>query len=414
MHDAYAQAKSIVAKLVKAGHTAYFAGGWVRDHVMGYPSEDIDIATSASAAQIMDLFPKTLLVGLSFGVVIVVMGRHQFEVASFRKDLPYHDGRHPEGIELASSWEDAQRRDFTINGMFYDPLEEVLHDYVHGREDIRLAIIRTIGDPHERFFEDRLRMLRAFRFAARFGFAIEPETQAAIREHAHKLFPAVAWERVWQEFNKMAAYPRFGEALVEMHRLGILAIIFPEIAPVHLKELRHQTERFAHFPPATPAILYITAILGFLSLEQRLDVAKRLKVSNKEIKWLSLMCAMEQALQDERRSQNIDLPLWAALFAHDDWAICLRVGLTAYDSAERQQLEQTYAHRFAQLQPHVERLRHRQPIVSASLLQQRGIKPGKEMGILLKEAERIAIEQDWHAPQPILAQLAASPLWPAR
>ena len=186
MTDAFKHAKSIVAKLSRAGYTAYFAGGWVRDYVMGHPSEDIDIATNAAPAEIMDLFPHTILVGLAFGVVIVVIEGHQFEVATFRKDLQYIDGRHPQGIEMSTPREDALRRDFTINGMFYDPLEEVIHDFVHGQEDIRLGIIRTIGNPHERFFEDRLRMLRAFRFSSRFSFSIDPETQEAIQRKCGK------------------------------------------------------------------------------------------------------------------------------------------------------------------------------------------------------------------------------------
>ena len=255
MTDTFIHAKAIVAKLTRAGYTAYFAGGWVRDYLMGHPSEDIDIATNASPAEIMDLFPHTILVGLAFGVVIVVIEGHQFEVATFRKDLHYIDGRHPQGIEMATPIEDALRRDFTINGMFYDPLEEVIHDFVHGQEDIRKGIIRTIGDPHERFFEDRLRMLRAFRFSARFAFAIDPETQEAIRENADKLFPAVAMERVWQEFNKMVAYPRFDQAIVEMHRLTLLDVIFPEIAGMHIKELRQRVKNFSHFPPNCPTIL---------------------------------------------------------------------------------------------------------------------------------------------------------------
>jgi len=134
MTEAFAHARAIVTKLVRTGYIAYFAGGWVRDYVMGHPSEDIDIATNASPAEIMDLFPHTILVGLAFGVVIVVIEGHQFEVATFRKDVGYLDGRHPSGIEMSTPQEDALRRDFTINGMFYDPLEEVIHDFVQGGE----------------------------------------------------------------------------------------------------------------------------------------------------------------------------------------------------------------------------------------------------------------------------------------
>ncbi len=414
MTDVFIQAKSIVSRLVRAGYTAYFAGGWVRDYVMGHPSEDIDIATNASPADIMDLFPQTILVGLAFGVVIVIMEGHQFEVATFRKDLHYLDGRHPQGIEMSTPLEDALRRDFTINGMFYDPLEEVIHDFVHGQEDIHLGIIRTIGDPHERFFEDRLRMLRAFRFSARFAFAIDPTTQAAIRENANQLFPAVAMERVWQEFNKMVAYPRFDQALVEMHRLTLLDIIFPEIAGMHIKELRRIVQHFSHFPPRSPTILYLMEIVNSFAFEQKIEIAKRLKASNKDIKLLEFMEKLNQAILQEEETKKIDLQRWAILLAHPDWELGIKVlGARQVDDLERDHFWQRYFERSQQLASHIQRLKIGKPLVSAALLQEYGIKPGKHMGHLLKEAERIAITENWNEPAPVLAQLATLPLWKA-
>lgn len=411
MTETFIHAKSIVARLARAGYIAYFAGGWVRDYVMGHPSEDIDIATNASPVEIMDLFSNTILVGLAFGVVIVVIEGHQFEVATFRKDLRYIDGRHPEGIEMSTPREDALRRDFTINGMFYDPLEEVIHDYVHGQEDIHLGVIRTIGNPHERFFEDRLRMLRAFRFAARFSFAIDPETQEAIRENAHKLFPAVAMERVWQEFNKMAAYPRFDQALVEMHRLTLLDVIFPEMNGMHIKDLRQKVHHFAHFPPNCPTVLYLMEILSSLSFEGRMEIAKRLKASNKDIKLLEFMEMLDQAVLQEQKTQMVDLHRWATLLAHGDWELGIKVLATRYAEQEHEKFCQKYEQRFQQLEPHIQRLKMGKPLISAALLQEHGIKPGKQMGLLLKEAERLAINENWQDPAPLLSKLAASPLW---
>jgi poly(A) polymerase len=224
--DAKYYATLLVKELVKAGYIAYFAGGWARDYVMGHPSADIDIATNAPPEKILDLFPCTILVGLAFGVIIVVIEGHQFEVATFRRDIGYDSGRRPNSIELADPEEDALRRDFTINGLFFDPLEERIIDYVGGIEDIKKRVIRTIGNADERFSEDRLRMIRAIRFAARFGFAIEEETQIGIALNADTLFPAVAMERIWQEFNKMVAYPHFDQALIEMHRLKLLPVIW--------------------------------------------------------------------------------------------------------------------------------------------------------------------------------------------
>src|SRR5215469_3788554 len=149
----FAHAKQIVQTLAKAGFTTYFAGGWVRDYLMNHPSDDIDIATKAPVDVIQRLFPKTIPVGLAFGIVIVVVEGHQFEVATFRKEKGYVDGRRPTHIESASPKEDALRRDFTINGLFWDPLTETLYDYVEGQKDLVSGIIRAIGDPHARFLE---------------------------------------------------------------------------------------------------------------------------------------------------------------------------------------------------------------------------------------------------------------------
>jgi poly(A) polymerase len=411
MTDTFTHAKTIVSKLVRAGYTAYFAGGWVRDYVMGHPSEDIDIATNAAPVEIMDLFPQTILVGLAFGVVIVMIEGHQFEVATFRKDLRYIDGRHPEGIEMSTPLEDALRRDFTINGMFYDPLEEVIHDFVHGQEDIRRGIICTIGDPHERFFEDRLRMLRAFRFAARFAFAIDPETQEAIRENADKLFPAVAMERVWQEFNKMVAYPRFDQAIIDMHRLTLLDVIFPEIAGMHIKELRQRVKHFSQFPNHCPTILYLMEILVSLPFAQKMEIAKRLKASNKDFKLLEFIEMLDQAVMHEQQKGEVDLHRWATLFANPDWEMGIHVLATHYADHEHERLFQKYAERFRQLEPHIQRMRGGKPLVTAALLQQQGISPGKQMGALLKEAERIAVNENVNEPALVLTKLSQHPVW---
>jgi len=411
MTHALIHAKMIVAQLARAGHIAYFAGGWVRDSLMGLPSEDIDIATDASPSKIMDLFPHTILVGLTFGVVIVVIEGHPFEVATFRKDLPYVDGRHPQGIEISTPLEDALRRDFTINGMFYDPLEGVIHDFVEGREDIRRGIIRTIGDPRERFFEDRLRMLRAFRFSARFAFTIDLETQEAIRENIHQLFPAVAMERVWLEFNKMALSPRFDEAIVKMHALRLLDVIFPEMAGIHIKELRQRVNRFSHFPPDCPTILYLMEILMPVSFLTRIDTAKRLKISNKDLEWVEFLERLDQAVVEERNRKTIDRHQWAILLAHPGWKIGIKVLAARYATDDPESFFQCYVERHQQLEPHIRRLQEKTPLMTATILQKQGILPGKRMGMLLKEAERIAINENLHEVAPLLAKLSELPLW---
>ena len=157
MEDVERSARKVIDKLVLEGHTAYYAGGYVRDRIMGHPSDDIDIATTAPVEIVQTLFKKTIPVGVQFGIVIVVMDGHQFEVATFRKEEEYKDGRRPTKIEPATPEEDAVRRDFTINGMFYDPTTGEVIDYIDGKKDIKHRIIRAIGNPKERFMEDRLR-----------------------------------------------------------------------------------------------------------------------------------------------------------------------------------------------------------------------------------------------------------------
>ena len=178
--DKHPEALKIVQTLTQAGFIAYYAGGWVRDNLLNYPSDDIDIATNAPPEKVQALFPRTIPIGLSFGIILVVMDNHQYEVAAFRQDFDYLDGRRPSRIEFSSAEEDAKRRDFTINGMFYDPIQEKLLDYVGGQKDLELKTIRAIGDPHERIKEDRLRMIRAIRLSCRFQFAIDPLTEKAL------------------------------------------------------------------------------------------------------------------------------------------------------------------------------------------------------------------------------------------
>lgn len=400
-------AKSIVNRLVRAGFIAYFAGGWVRDHVMGRNSDDIDIATNASPAQIMDLFPGTNLVGLQFGVVIVTLEGHMFEVASFRKDLPYHDGRHPEGVEMGTPHEDAFRRDFTINGMFYDPIENVIHDYVNGIEDIKKGIVRTIGNPHERFHEDRLRMLRAFRFEARFGFKIDEETQAAIRENASTLFPAVAMERVWQEFNKMSSYPGFDHALIEMHRLGLLDEILPELGKLHIDTMKQYVSSFTHFPKDCPTILFLMELFPEASLNDKIEIAIRLKATNRDFKLLEYMDGLQKAVNNTQ----VERYHWAQLMVHPQYSLCLNVIAACMPSSERDVFLNTISKLKAELKPHIERLSCKQPLITSNMLKEQGIVPGIVMGQLLKEAERLAINEDIHDEQAILARLTQHPLW---
>lgn len=229
---AYTTALKIVRKIYKNGFTAFFAGGAVRDQLLGRTPKDYDIATNARPDQIEALFPKTIAVGKAFGVMVVVEDGLEIEVATFRKDAGYQDGRRPDSVDFCGAKEDAIRRDFTINGMFYDPQTEAVIDYVDGRSDLALREIRAIGEPERRFAEDHLRMLRAVRFAHTLGFRIDPATRAAIRARAADL-ATISRERIEREFSRiLTESQRPGDALRELVELGLAEQFLPEILPM--------------------------------------------------------------------------------------------------------------------------------------------------------------------------------------
>ncbi len=224
----YDVAASIVRELQEHAYVAYFAGGCIRDALLDIPPKDIDIATSASPGQVQALFHRTIPVGIQFGVVRVRVAEMEFEVATFRSDGIYLDGRRPSAISFSTPEQDASRRDFTINGMFYDPLSERVIDYVNGREDLAGKLVRAIGQPSGRFAEDRLRMLRAIRFAAALGFEIEAETWSAIRADAQEI-AIISPERIRDELLKILVNPNRLRGFDLLDQSGLLAVILPEI-----------------------------------------------------------------------------------------------------------------------------------------------------------------------------------------
>jgi poly(A) polymerase len=223
-----ASARNIVQRLQEAGFEAMYAGGCVRDMLRGVPPHDYDIATSARPEQVQALFRRTVAVGAQFGVISVMINSGDFQVATFRSDGAYSDGRHPESVHFSNAEEDARRRDFTVNGLFYDPVREQLRDYVGGRADLEAKILRAIGDPEARFAEDRLRMLRAVRFAAVLGFEIEPATWAAVQKHAASI-EEVSAERIRDELLKTLHSPARVRGLDLLDQSGLLNQILPEM-----------------------------------------------------------------------------------------------------------------------------------------------------------------------------------------
>lgn len=232
----YRPAVEILNRLHTAGHEAYIAGGAVRDHLMGRTQSDLDIATSAPPSEVRALFPRTFAVGEAFGVVIVRHQGRDFEVATFREESDYRDGRRPGQVRFSTARADVLRRDFTINGMLWDVRTEQVLDWVEGRQDVERRLVRTIGDPLERFGEDRLRMVRALRFCSQLDFELEPATLDAIRLEACHL-PVVSWERIRLEMEKMLLAPAAERGLSLLDPSGL--------GPVLVEALRRESRATA-------------------------------------------------------------------------------------------------------------------------------------------------------------------------
>lgn len=224
------KATEVVRRLADAGHQAYFVGGCVRDLLLRRPPADYDVATDATPDQVLQFFPRAVTVGAQFGVVKVLLDEHEVEVATFRSDHGTLDGRHPAEVRYARTpEEDVRRRDFTINGLLYDPLKDKYLDFVNGRKDLDAGVIRTIGEPRERFAEDKLRLLRALRFAARFGYRIEEKTFEAIAA-LHAQITQVSRERIRDELLKMLTEGAARRAFELLDQTGLLEVLLPEVA----------------------------------------------------------------------------------------------------------------------------------------------------------------------------------------
>lgn len=225
----YQAAVSVIQRLKKAGFEGYIVGGAVRNMLLNLPAKDFDVATSARPDEVQALFSRTLMIGAAFGVSVVIDKGIRTEVATFRRDGAYADHRHPQTVHFSSAREDALRRDFTINALFYDPLQDRVIDYVGGRDDLQARVLKAVGEPDARFREDALRMLRAVRFARRFDLNIEEKTAGGIRRHAH-LLARISAERVREELVGILTGPKAGDAIRQMFDLGLLQVVLPEVA----------------------------------------------------------------------------------------------------------------------------------------------------------------------------------------
>ena len=407
----------IIEKLNQAGYKALFAGGCVRDEIMGLEPDDYDVVTDARPEEIMAIFAKTVAVGAQFGVVIVIMEGIQFEVATFRRDGRYIDGRRPESVSFSpSAREDARRRDFTINGLMFDPIREKLYDIVNGVEDIRSGVIRTIGNPTARFEEDKLRLMRAVRFATRFEFQIEENTLAAIKKLAPDIVE-VSQERIRMELTKIITGKNPGTGLQLLHDTGLLAHILPEVSAMvnvwQPVEYHPEGDVFTHTKLALdnleeplpslafatllhdvgkPSTFIVTDRIRFhqhakVGAEIAGEICARLKFSNDERKQI-VACVqnhmqfmdahrmkkstLKRMFQRETFPDELELHRADCLASHGDlknWEFCLR----KYDEYEPEEIKP-------------------EPLVTGYDLIALGCKPGPEFKEILTAVEEAQLE----------------------
>ena len=264
----------IIRELRKRGHEAYLVGGCVRDMVMGIEPADNDIATSARPEEIVKIFPRTESIGAQFGVILVIYRGHPFEVATFRSDEAYVDGRRPTGVVFTDVKQDVLRRDFTINGLLYDPLDQRVIDYVEGQSDIRAKLVRAIGDPHARFEEDKLRILRAVRFGARLGYEIEPATWEAVRFMAPKIHQ-VSSERIREELSRILTDGRPARGFRLLDESGLRAEILPELEwTEHIERSLGFVRKGADVDFAMGVLLHHTPVAGVQKIVDRLKFSR--------------------------------------------------------------------------------------------------------------------------------------------
>jgi poly(A) polymerase len=296
----------IIRRLHRSGFEALLAGGCVRDMLLRRTASDYDVTTNARPEDVMKIFKRTLKVGAKFGVVIVLIEDKKVEVATFRTETGYADGRHPAAVKFAGAAEDAGRRDFTINGMFYDPLKKEVIDYVNGQADLKKELIRTIGRPAKRFGEDYLRMLRAVRFSTQLGFAIESRTFSAICSST-KNISKISGERIAVELEAILVSPNRSAGVSLLAQSGLAEAIFPGFAGEKMKpaievlsQLRKKSGTSTTLGTSFP--LALACLFAGCSMEFAIEKCKVLKLSRSQTKHIKFLLANRGKLLDEKMS----------------------------------------------------------------------------------------------------------------
>lgn len=400
---AWDPAFSILEQLRKAGYTALLAGGCVRDKMLGREPKDYDIATNALPPRVRELFPKSRLVGVKFGVVLVHRLGHDIEVTTFRSDGVYSDGRHPDEVIFGDEKADALRRDFTINGLFYDPIDDRVIDYVGGQADLHAGIIRTIGDPDARFAEDHLRMLRAVRLSARLNFSVEPNTALAMQRLGQYL-TTISPERIWMELEQILAEPTRGMAWRLLCSLGLRPYVSPDW-PADPAADDLAGRRLDALPPiAIESGLALPAALPDLSSKAIEEICRSLRLSNDLI---DQVCWLKDSLEAAHRGPVLELADFKMLRANKWWPLLLellRADLIARNG-DLDIYEQTKLRGDMMSQDHAAP----PPLLTGDHLLALGFKPGPALGEVLRTVYRAQLNEtiNSHEDAVVLAQRIA-------
>ena len=403
-------ALEVVERLVAAGYQALWAGGCVRDYLMGHAPEDFDVATNAVPEQVRQIFGRgrTFAVGESFGVIVVLGPGKQYgqvEVATFRQDSLTSDGRRPDSVQFCSAKEDAQRRDLTINGLFYDPLTDQVLDYVGGRDDLKKKIIRAIGDPLARMQEDKLRMLRCIRFTSRFQFQLEQQTAEAIRKLAAQI-EVVSKERIAQEMRKILADKNRAFALKLIDSLGLLRILFPELEPFW-NHSAFRSATFGYFEQLQLQDYQLAFAILLREMNSPVEqtssprkpsavkkFCKALKLSNQETDCIDWLVAHQSALQ---QASNLALhqlkPLLCSSYAGQ------LLELTRLHATVTNQPPEDFEYCMEYLKKTPPEVLDPPTLLSGDDLIKSGMKPGKNFSELLKKVRCAQLDEQIQTEQ---------------
>jgi len=382
-----AAALQVLRRLRKAGFQALLAGGCVRDMLLGRRSSDYDVATDARPDQVRRLFRHVLLIGAKFGVAMVMIDSQKVEVTTFRSDLDYADGRRPEGVIFTTPRQDALRRDFTINGMFYDPQAREIIDYVGGQKDLRRGVVRTIGSPDERFGEDYLRMLRAVRFAVRLGFVLDPATARAVRKLAPRIVE-ISGERILDELGKMLVRDSAASALRLLHKLNLARAIVSDLFAQGDSPWQAAVARTEALPGRRDLTLALGALLCGLDEKAIANVTRRWGGSN-DIRQAACWFSRNLRLWD--KAEDIPLAELKRLMAGENF-----VRLRAIWRAEEKRLtgRQVHARRLtrrigtiapSQVAP--------PPLVTGEDLKAMGLREGPQIGLILRRLYNAQLDE---------------------